>query len=148
MREKARRLIRALYNIDEAYYLNEAKKMVSDVELCVMCALDDGKPHSQREISKEWLVPKTSVNSIVKKWEKDSLVTMEPIPGQRREMHIMLTEAGKSYAKKFLSFLYEAEEKALQKTIEKYSDSFIEAIEFFGARLKEAFEEDAKGNSL
>ena len=152
MRETARRLIRALYNIDEVYYLNEAKKKLSDAELCVMYALDDGKPHSQREISQEWLVPKTSVNTIVKRWEKDGLVTMVPIPGKRREMHVCLTDAGQSYAKQFLGFLYRAEDQALKKTLEKYSDSFIEVIEFFGASLKEAFDEEMEngenGNGL
>ena len=145
MRETARRLIRALYNIDEVYYLNEAKKKVSDAELCVMYALDDGRPHSQREISQEWLVPKTSVNTIVKRWEKDGLVTMVPIPGKRREMHVMLTAAGRDYAKQFLGFLYRAEDHALEKTLERYSDGFIEVIEFFGARLKEAFDEEMDG---
>lgn len=142
MRETARRLIRALNNIDEVYYLNEGKRKFSDAELTVMYVLDDGKPHSQREISQEWLVPKTSVNTIVKRWEKEGLITMVPIAGRRREMHVTLTEAGHKYSNIFLSFLYQAEEQALYKTIEKYSDNFIEVIEFFGACLKEAFDEE------
>lgn len=109
-----------------------------------MYVLDDGKPHSQREISQEWMIPKTSVNTIVKRWEKDGLVIFAHIPGKRREMNIMLTEAGKEYAKQFLSFLYSAEDKALQKTIEKYSDEFIEVIEFFAASLKAAFDEETE----
>ncbi len=142
MRETARRLIFALYHIDETYYLNEKNKKLSDAELCVMYALDDGKPHSQREISQEWLVPKTSVNTIVKRWEKDGFLTMTPIAGKRREMNIMLTDAGRAYAKDFMGFLYRAEDKALKKTIDRYSDTFIEAIEFFGASLQEAFDEE------
>ncbi len=152
MRETARRLILALYNIDEVYYLNEGKKKLSDAELCVMYALDDGKPHSQREISQEWLVPKTSVNTIVKRWEKEGLLTMTPILGKRREMHIMLTDAGREYAKSFMGFLYRAEEKALKKTLDKYSDEFIEVLEFFGASLKNAFDDELEkednGNGL
>ena len=144
MREIARRLILALYNIDEAYYLNEGKRKLSDAELCVMYALDDGKPHSQREISQEWLVPKTSVNTIVKRWEKEGLLTLTAIPGKRREMHIMLTDAGREYAKGFMGFIYRAEDKALKRTLEKYSDEFIEVIEFFGASLKEAFDEESE----
>ncbi len=142
MREIARRLIFALYRIDEAYYLNEKNKKLSDAELCVMYALDDGKPHSQREISQEWLVPKTSVNTIVKRWEKEGFLTMTPIAGKRREMNIMLTDAGRTYAKDFMGFLYRAEDRALKKTIDRYSDTFIEAIEFFGASLQEAFSEE------
>ncbi len=137
----ARRLIFALYNIDEVYLLNEKKKKLSDAELCVMYALDDGKPHSQREISQEWLVPKTSVNTIVKRWEKGGYLTMTPIPGKRREMEITLTEQGKAYAKEFMGFLYQAEDIALAKTLEKYGTGFIDAIEFFGDSLKDAFEE-------
>jgi len=142
MRDIARRLILALYNIDEVYYLNEGRKKISDAELSVMYALDDGNPHSQREISQEWLVPKTTVNTIVKRWEKEGLLTQTPIPGKRREMNIMLTDAGREYAKSFMSFLYKAEDKALKKTLDKYSDEFIEVIEYFGESLKEAFEEE------
>ena len=147
MRETARRLILALYNIDEVYYLNENKKKLSDAELCVMYALDDGKPHSQREISREWLVPKTSVNTIVKRWEKEGFLTMTPIPGKRREMQILLTDRGRAYAKSFLGFLYRAEDKALQKTIARYSDEFIQVLEFFGSSLREAFEEELQDGS-
>ena len=147
MRETAKRLILALSNIDEAYYLNESKKKLSDAELCVMYALDDGKPHSQREISKEWLVPKTSVNTIVKRWEKEGFLTMTPIPGKRREMQILLTNSGREYAKSFLGFLYRAEDQALRKTINKYSDEFIEVLEFFGSSLKQAFEEEVQDGS-
>lgn len=138
----ARRLILALYNIDEVYYLNEDRKKISDAELSVMYALDDGEPHSQKEISQEWLVPKTTVNTIVKRWEKEGLLIQTPIQGKRREMNIMLTDAGKEYAKPFMSFLYKSEDKALKKTLDKYSDEFIEVIEYFGESLKEAFEEE------
>lgn len=141
MRETARRLILALYRIDEAYYLNEKKKKLSDAELCVMYAIGDGKAHSQVEISREWLVPKTTVSTIVERWEKKGYLTMTPIPGKRREMSIKLTEPGEEYAAGFMSFLYKAEDRALRKTLEHYSDEFIEALEFFGENLKDAFEE-------
>lgn len=95
-----------------------------------MYALDDGKPHSQREISQEWLVPKTTVNTIVKTWEKEGLLTLTPIPHKRREKYIILTESGREYAKEFMGFIYRAEEKALKRTLDKYSDEFIKGLEF------------------
>lgn len=142
VRGTAKRLIRALYNIDEVYYTSEKKRRLSDAELCIMYALDDGKPHSQKEICEEWVVPKSTINTITKKWESQGLLTLNPMTGKRREMQIALTDEGKIYADKILSFIYYAEDKALAKTLEKYSDSFIEAIEFFGTNLKEAFEEE------
>ncbi len=140
MRNTARRLILALYNIDDVYFVNEKLKGFSDAELSVLYALDDGEAHSQAEISREWLVPKTTVNTIIKKWEKQGFVTQEPIVGKRREMQIVLTEAGKTYAKSVMDFIYRAENTALQKTLDKYSDSFIEALEYYGENLRKAFE--------
>lgn len=64
IRKKAKRLILALYNIDEVYYASEKKKRLSDAELCILYALDDGQPHSQKEICEEWHVPKTTINTI------------------------------------------------------------------------------------
>ncbi len=139
---KARRLNLALFNIDIAYLISEQKKQISDSELCLMYALDDGQPHSQKEISGQWLIPKQTINTITKRWEKEGLLVQTPIPGKRREMQITLTDSGKEYAKNFLSFVYAAEEIALQKTVERYSDSFIDAIEYFGQSLKEAFRKD------
>lgn len=144
IRKTAKRLILALCNIDKTYYLSEKKKRLSDAELCIMYALDDGEPHSQKEIAEEWLIPKTTINTITKRWEGDGLIVQTPIPGKRREMQITLTEAGKSYAKGFLSFIYKAEDTALRKTLSRYPDIFIEALEYFGERLTEAFEEQAK----
>ena len=143
MRKVAKRLIVALCNIDKAYYSTEKKKRLSDAELCIMYALDDGEPHSQREIAEEWHLPKTTINTITKQWESEGLLIQKPIPGKRREMQITLTEAGKTYAESFLSFLYKAEDEALQKTLERYSDAFIEALEYLGESLKEAFEEQS-----
>lgn len=143
IRKTAKRLILALCNIDKIYYLSEKKKRLSDAELCIMYALDDGEPHSQKEIAEEWLVPKTTINTITKHWEKEGLLIQTPIPGKRREMQITLTEAGKEYAKGFMSFIYKAEDTALKKTMDHYSDTFIEALEYFGESLKDAFEEQS-----
>ena len=88
---------------------------------------------------------KTTINTIAKRWETEGLTIQTPTPGKRREMQITLTETGKAYAKGFLSFIYKAEDTALQKTLNRYSDTFIEALEYFDENLKEAFEEQANG---
>lgn len=134
-----RRLNRALYNIDLAYLICEHKQNISDSELCLMYALDDGESHSQKEISEQWLIPRQTINTITKRWEKEGYLVQTSIPGRRREMQVTLTETGKAYAKRFLELIYAAEEKALKKTTERYSDEFIEAIEYFGQNLKDAF---------
>jgi len=63
-------------------------------------------------------------------------------------MEITLTDKGIEYAQKIMSFIYRAEDNALKITLEKYPEIFIEALEFFGAQLKEEFEECLNNESV
>ena len=143
----ARRLIVALSNVDIAYMLSRKISSVSDAELFMMYVLDDNEPHSQKEIAEQLLIPRTTVNAVTKRWVSEGLLTKTPIPGKRREMVISFTDAGREYAKKFLAFLYKAENKAIAETLEHYSDEFIDAIEYYSARLKDAFEEETRDDT-
>ena len=51
--DQTKKLNKALYSINEAYFLNEQKKKISDAELCIMYILDDRQLHSQIKISME-----------------------------------------------------------------------------------------------
>ena len=141
MRERAKRITRAVFNMDKAYSLQK-KSRVLEAELCLMYALDDGQPHSQKEISDKWLLPRTTMNTITKRWEREGFLTLIPIRGKRREMQIVLTDAGKQHAKNVLAVVYRAEDRALAKTLERSPDQFIEALEYFMVCLKEAFKEE------
>ena len=141
MKEKARRLIKALYRIDGAYIFGEYNGEITDTEMCLLYALDNMEKPSQKELSEEWLISKTTVNSIVKRMEKKGFLTLHPIQGKSREKCICLTEAGKEYADQMLMPMYAAEEWAVSKTLEKYPESFIEAMEYFSQCLMEAFSE-------
>ena len=144
IREKTKQLALAIFKLNEVCCAAEKKRRMSKAELCILHALDDGHPHSQSEICRSWCVPKTTINSITKKWETQGLLTLTPTPGQRRELQITLTDAGKRYAETTLSLIYQAEDAALAKTMEQYSDQFIEAIEFYGRTLQAAFHEESK----
>lgn len=142
MKEKARRLTLAIYRIDQSYAANEKARRKSRAELNIMYALDDGRPHSQAELCRDWLVPKTTMNTVIRRWEKAGLVTQAPVPGKRREMTISLTDAGREYVRSYMDPIYKVERKALEKTTARYGDGFIEALEYFSGNVREAFEEE------
>ena len=139
-RELARRLNLASYSTDYAYYLNEQRHGIKTSEMCLLYALDDGQMHSQNDICLQWEIPRSTLNTIIKQWERQGSLRLTPIPGKSREMHISLTEAGKEYARPFLESVYKAEDEAIRKTVEKYSEAFVEAMEYFDKALREAFE--------
>ena len=144
MREKAKRIALAVFNLDKTYLLRKRKNRVLDAELCLMYALDDGLPHSQKEISDAWSIPRTTMNTIIKRRERDGYLTLIPIPGKRREKQIVLTESGKEYARNILAVVYRAEDQALSKTLERYPEEFISALEYFVNSLRTAFLEEQK----
>lgn len=141
MREMVRRLTIALNNVNEIYCNDMSKIGVKESELWLMYALNDGEPHSQKQICDEWGFPRTTLNTAIKQAESAGHLTMTLIPGKRREMNIGLTESGKMYAEQLLSIVYGAENKALEKTFQCHSPDFIAAIEYFSANLKSAFQE-------
>lgn len=135
-REYARRLTFAIFKINGIENAIDQKVAIGYNELCLLYALDDGMPHTQKQICEQWLIPKTTLNTIVKKWQQQGFLNLNKIPGKRREMEICLTDLGLSKAKEALKIVYEAEDRAMRKTIEKYSHEFVEALEYYGQMLK------------
>ena len=142
MKELARRLTLAIYHIDQSYSRNEKYRRKSRAELNIMYALDDGLPHSQAELCRDWMVPKTTMNSIIRRWEQAGYVVQTKIPGKRREMEITLTESGRDHVRTSLDPIYRAEKTALEKTVGTYGDGFIDALQDFSEYIRAAFEEE------
>ena len=140
MKNMSRRLAKTINNIDIAY-LSHNDKQISDALYCVLYALDDGKSHTQAEICKEWLLPKTTVNSIIKKMETEGMILRKQSQAGR-EVYISLSPKGVDYARLHLDGIYKAEIAALRKTLIKYGDEFIDILEYYGKNLKDAFNEN------
>lgn len=88
-----RRLMLATTKIDGAYYLFSRRLGIKENVLVLLYALDDGKPHSQKQICEDWLVPKTTINTNVKELVRAGYVMLYPGAGTREKI-IGLTDAG------------------------------------------------------
>lgn len=125
-----RRIITSINQLDGIYYLWSKKTNIQENMLAVLYALNDGKSHTQIEISQEYIIPKTTVNTVIKKCVEKGWIQLENGSNQR-EKTICLTETGKEYTRKIMKDIIKTEEMAIQKTLEKYSPEFIEALEYF-----------------
>ena len=99
-----------IYKIDYFYAEVAKKSGVKPNLMWILYALNDGKSHSQKEISISWDIPITTINTIVKELIDDGYVELIHIPGKRREMNIILTDKGKSYSKNILNDIYKMED--------------------------------------
>ena len=90
-RQIMRALATAMNRIDQMYCDDVTRIGVKASELWLLYALDDGAPHSQKQICQEWGLPKTTLNTTLKQAEAKGYLTLVPIAGKRRERQICLT---------------------------------------------------------
>ena len=126
---------RALYHVDSFYDEFAKKSNVSSALLWVLYALNDGNSHTQIEISNDWELPKTTVNTVIKEIQQNGYVELIPIKGKRREMSIVLTESGKNYADSILSDLYKKEAE-VYKTLHSEEYEVVDLLERIAKKLK------------
>lgn len=132
-----RRLMLAGTRMDGAYYYFARKSGIPENLLALLYALDDEKPHSQREICEDWLIPKTTVNTLVRELVAQGHATL--LPSHGREKTIELTPSGRAYAQKALQVVYEAEKAAMERTLAVCSPEFVDAMELFSKHICEEY---------
>ena len=137
--ESARRLAKAACALDGAYDRLAKRLGITGNLLWLLYILDDGAPHSQKQICEEWLFPKTTVNTLTKECQGAGYITLHTFPGKKRELHIQLTDAGRDYVHQKLRAFYQAEEAALQVTLETCPPEFVSYLETYTQNLIAAF---------
>lgn len=127
---------RALYHVDSFYDEFAKQSNVSYALLWVLYALNDGNSHTQIEISNDWELPKTTVNTVIKEIQKNGYVDLIPIKGKRREMSIVLTENGKKYADRVLADLYKKMRQEVYKALSSDEYAIVAVLEKIAKKLK------------
>ena len=134
-----RRLMLATEKMDGAYYLYSRKKGAKENVMTLLYALDDGEAHLQQQICRDWLIPKTTLNTNVKELVAGGYITLAQGDGTREKM-MTLTDSGRAYAEKLLGRVYQAEQAALEQTLAQFSAGFVDAMEYFAQCLCREFE--------
>ena len=147
-RKYMRRIVNAINYMDGLYENGDQITGVKGNEIILLYALDDGQPHTQKQLCTEWMMPRTTVNTIIKKWEKQGYLVLQHVAGTRREMEICLTSKGKAYADDMLKEMYKVEDEAMRETLAQCSPQFIEDFELFVQNLSKGFAARIKELSL
>lgn len=133
---RVRRLIVAVNRLDGLYYQFSKKQHTNENTLALLYALDDGKPHFQKQICEEWLIPKTTINTIVLECVAKGYILLTETE-HKREKTLLLTEEGRAYAATLLQPLYRAEQAAMEHLGEDAQKKMIEAMELFTEQLQD-----------
>lgn len=68
--------------------------------------------YTQKDLSEKWSLSRQTVNSALKKLESEGLVGLVPLPGQKKNKQLVLTEEGDVFAQKVVIPIIEAEQNA------------------------------------
>lgn len=97
------------------------------------------KPCTQKQISEEWLIPKQTVNTVIKDLEKKGYVNISQGRNQKEKL-ISFTEEGIKETDKIFKDLTDLESHILEKIGEKNCEIIINSMKLF----EETFEKEVK----
>lgn len=140
-REKIRRLMIAVEQLDQAYYQVLRTLGIKDNAFVLFYAIADGKPYSQKRLCDEWSVPRTTLNTIVQEYVGKGYLRL--VSTGHKEKEIVLTDAGKAFADEILTPIFAAEEKALAPFL---NTMFVEQAEALAKRIQSEFHQIQKQN--
>ena len=134
-----RKIMLSINQIDGIYYQWARKIGLKENMLALLYALSDGELHTQKKISEEWLIPKTTINTVIKECVLKGYIVLQHEPHTKEKL-ICLTDTGKEYAERVLEEVKLAEIQAFDETRKKYPVEFAEIFEEFANQLKSAYE--------
>lgn len=132
------RLIKVMNRLDGMYRMAAKVNGIKLNTLVLLYALGDGEPHSQKQICDEWLIPRTTLNTVVTECVNDGYISLLGVDHSKEKI-IVVTKKGKDYIHKTMRNVYQAEHVAMEKTELNYPEPFTSALEEFAACLQEEF---------
>ncbi len=133
---EVRQILINVNRADGIYYQFARGIGIKENTLALFYALSDDKPHSQKEICDEWLIPRSTINTIVREYAEGGYIRLEKST-RAKEKELLLTEKGKKYANELMNRLFSAEQEAFAKTAGRYGEEFVPAFAFFVDELRE-----------
>ena len=87
--------------------------------MIIWSLFDFGRPCTQKEICRDWLVNKQTINSAAKKLSEEGIIDIAPSPENLREKLLVFTEKGKFLAMRTAGKLVAAEKNAFSRLSEE-----------------------------
>jgi len=128
----------ALYKENDDIYRQFAKKMnISESELWILYVMRlYGEGLTQKELCDVVFMPKQSVNTALKKMEKDGYIVLEYAENSRKNKVIKFTEKGLRHSKKTADKIIEAERSVFAHFSDEEIEFWFEINDRFGKILK------------
>jgi len=138
---KVKSLNSMLCNIDSAYQSLLQSKNLSDSDYAILFAiLELGEGCLQKDISSASYISKKTINSTIKKFERDGIIELKA--GKYPNMHIHFTQKGNNYITKNILPLIEFENKFMEDIpddeFQHLTEMYLKYVKIFKERVEQA----------
>ena len=107
-------------------------------ELLVILSLSEAeRPCIQKEICRQWQIPKQTVNTILKSFEMNKWITMESLKEDRRNREIKLTEMGEDCIKTVTDKLQKCEKAVWKKMGSIQTQALLKSTKMYNEILRQ-----------
>ncbi len=131
---------------DNKIYHQLAKRFgLSDCAFGILYDLrESAKPQTQSDLCQTLCQPKQTINSALKKLEKDGYIVLTHTKDQRSK-EITLTRQGMAFAQRTVDVVYDIELSVMASLSEQEQKQFIDILKRYSNTLKEYTQEILKG---
>lgn len=137
---EARRYNRIISEIDEVYHEIAVKKGFSDSAMAIMYTLSDNDGQCRLpELIRLSGVNKQTINSALRRLERDELVYLEPAGGKSKR--VCLTDKGRSIAHETVDRVVEAEKRIYSSWAREEWELYLRLTERYLEQLREEMKE-------
>lgn len=141
LREQMKLFCTCLCRQDELYAAAAKRRGLSFHTLITLYALDQDEGSTQSQLAKAWMIPKQTLNTVIKELERQGYVYLRTGRDQKEKL-VFFTPEGRAFATDSLRELYALEDRAVAAVGE---DRFREMVEanraFTEAFAREVFRE-------
>lgn len=96
----------------------------------------DDVPITQKQICEDMDIPKTTVNSVIKKQIRLGYIELQVNPDNRKEKWIILTDKGKKYAHDLIDPLFKIEEESITLLSDEKIEEITRSLSIYSNSLK------------
>ena len=100
--------------MDEIYHVYAKEQGISDTVFWILYSLyENNSSYIQKELCSEWHYPPQTVNSALKSLEKQGIISLEAVPGNKKNKRVSLTEHGLTLTQRVVARMTDAERNAI-----------------------------------
>lgn len=100
--------------MDEIYHVYAKEQGISDTVFWILYSLyENNSSYIQKELCSEWHYPPQTVNSALKSLEKQGIISLEAVLGNKKNKLVSLTEHGLTLTQRVIARLTDAERNAI-----------------------------------